>query len=50
MSQSGQPIRTAVSDANANFVLGVDPVKSEPWLKAYLQDFTTQNVSLIKLL
>jgi len=35
-------------DANARFVLSVDPLKSEPWLRPYLQDFTTQNVSLIK--
>lgn len=35
-------------DTNQKFVLGVDPLKSEPWLKGYLQDWTAQNVSLIK--
>lgn len=35
-------------DANARFVIGVDPLKREPWLKGYLQDWTTQNVNLIK--
>lgn len=35
-------------DKNAQFVIGIDPVKREPWLKGYLQDWTAQNVSLIK--
>lgn len=35
-------------DKNAQFVIGVDPLKSEPWLKGYLQDWTMQNVGLIK--
>jgi len=33
---------------NSNFVIQVDPLKSEPWLKGYLQDWTMQNVTLIK--
>lgn len=32
---------------NAKFVLGVDPLKREPWLKGYLRDWTAQNVNLI---
>jgi len=35
-------------DTNANFVIGVDPLKSEPWLNAYLRDWTNKNVLLIK--
>ncbi len=35
-------------DSNAKFVIGIDPLKSEPWLKGYLRDWTTQNVNLIK--
>lgn len=34
-------------DDNQKFVLGVDPLKSEPWLRGYLRDWTAQNVSLI---
>ncbi len=34
-------------DANQKFVIGVDPLKGEPWLKGALQDWTTQNVNLI---
>ena len=33
---------------NVNFVLGVDPLKNEPWLNGVLKDWTAQNVSLIK--
>lgn len=35
-------------DKNTKFVLGVDPLKSEPWLNGVLKDWTAQNVSLIK--
>lgn len=34
--------------ANVDHVLGVQPLRSEPWLNAYLRDWTMQNVSLIK--
>lgn len=34
-------------DANQKFVIGVDPLKGEPWLKGALQDWTVQNVNLI---
>jgi SPP1 gp7 family putative phage head morphogenesis protein len=34
--------------SNVNFVLGVDPLKNEPWLTGVLKDWTAQNVSLIK--
>lgn len=33
---------------NTNFVIGVDPIKNEPWLNGVLKDWTAQNVSLIK--
>lgn len=33
---------------NVKFVLGVDPLKNEPWLNDVLKDWTAQNVSLIK--
>jgi SPP1 gp7 family putative phage head morphogenesis protein len=35
-------------DKNVNFVLGVDPLKSEPWLNGVLKDWTAQNVGLIQ--
>ncbi len=35
-------------DNNAKFVIGVDPLKTEPWLRGYLRDWTAQNVNLIK--
>jgi|GEM_PF-3707749 len=34
--------------ANQNFVIGVNPLQSEPWLKAYIKDWTAKNVLLIK--
>ncbi len=35
-------------DKNVNFVLGVDPLKNEPWLTGVLKDWTAQNVGLIQ--
>ena len=35
-------------EANARFVADVSILQSEPWLNGYLQDWTMQNVSLIK--
>ncbi len=35
-------------DKNVNFVLGVDPLKNEPWLSGVLRDWTDWNVRLIK--
>ncbi len=33
---------------NVDFVLGVDPLKNEPWLNGVLRDWTAQNVGLIQ--
>lgn len=33
---------------NQKFVIGVDPLESEPWLKPHLRDWTNVNVGLIK--
>lgn len=34
--------------ANQKFVIGVNPLESEPWIKPFLRDFTMRNVALIK--
>lgn len=35
-------------DNNAKFIIGIDLLKKEPWLKGYLRNWTIQNVKLIK--
>jgi len=35
-------------DQNVNFVIGVDPLKNDPWLSSVLRDWTAKNVGLIK--